>query len=300
MTIIVTKNDQQTVKVTETTVPNENFLQSFIYDNPDTIPLYEISQDIRAFVFAREFATDSGPIDAVAIDGEGNLYVIETKLYQNPDKRKVVAQVLDYGSALWKQRNNFESFLENVNKHTQKRFGMDLQDKLAEFLAEDREDTQKIIDNLKSNLEDGSFKFVVLMDTIHDSLKDLIHYINKNSQFDIYAVEYKFYEHDQYQIIIPKLYGSDQEKSVNIRKKVSSIGKSQFGHRKGTQAARIDELLIEGTTPEIAAKEVGSTASRVRNHIQHLRKNKDIPVIEENGKFKVSPEWLRNNPEDQP
>ncbi len=54
MTIIVTKNDQQTVKVTETTVPNENFLQSFIYDNPDSIPLYEISQDIRAFVFAKE------------------------------------------------------------------------------------------------------------------------------------------------------------------------------------------------------------------------------------------------------
>ncbi|MBK7447808.1 MAG: hypothetical protein IPJ45_17645 [Ignavibacteria bacterium] len=54
------------------------------------------------FVVAREFRTDSGSIDALAIDKDGDLYVIETKLFRNSDKRTVVAQALDYGASLWR------------------------------------------------------------------------------------------------------------------------------------------------------------------------------------------------------
>jgi RecB family endonuclease NucS len=58
---------------------------------------------------AREFSTKSGPIDALGVDKDGELYLIETKFYKNPDKRTVVAQVLDYGASLW---SNFRGPLE--------------------------------------------------------------------------------------------------------------------------------------------------------------------------------------------
>ena len=101
MAIIISKNGKNAKKIEKNTITQENYLQKYIYDNPDAIPLYDYKEDIRVLILAREFPTKSGPIDAIGIDRDGEIYVIETKLYKNPDKRQVVAQVLDYGASLW-------------------------------------------------------------------------------------------------------------------------------------------------------------------------------------------------------
>jgi hypothetical protein len=67
---------------------------------------------------------------------------------------------------------------------------------------------------MSENLNGGNFKFVVLMDTMHDQLKDLILYMNQNSKFDIYGVEVEYYKHEEYEIIIPKLFGAEVKKDV--------------------------------------------------------------------------------------
>ncbi len=46
------------------------------------------------------------------------------------------------------------------------------------FGVEDSE-SDLAFDNIKSNLEDGSIKFVVMMDKLEARLKDLISYINQ-------------------------------------------------------------------------------------------------------------------------
>jgi RecB family endonuclease NucS len=46
-------------------------------------------------VVARELQTESGAIDAFAVDENRDLYIVETKLYKNPHKRTVVAQALE-------------------------------------------------------------------------------------------------------------------------------------------------------------------------------------------------------------
>lgn len=79
--------------------------------------MYEINEDVRLLVLAREFNTNSGPLDAVGIDKEGEIYLIETKLYKNADKRKVVAQVLDYGAALWAHFRKPDEFLTELANH---------------------------------------------------------------------------------------------------------------------------------------------------------------------------------------
>ena len=55
------------------------------------------------------------------------------------------------------------------------------------------------------------------MDTIEERLKDLIVYINQNSQFDIYAVQLEYYKFEKYEIMIPKLFGVEVKKNVGTR-----------------------------------------------------------------------------------
>ena len=58
-------------------------------------------------------------------------------------------------------------------------------------------------------MNDGNFKFVVLMDHLPLQLKELIVFLNNNSEFTIYAVELEFYKHQNFEILIPKLYGAE-------------------------------------------------------------------------------------------
>ena len=102
MAIIVTKQGKNAIKIDPSRFEQEDDLQTYIAQNPDSLPLYEIKEDIRLLILGREFPTNSGPIDAIGIDKDGEIYIVETKLYKNPDKRLVVAQVRDYGASLWR------------------------------------------------------------------------------------------------------------------------------------------------------------------------------------------------------
>src|SRR3989338_3381026 len=133
MAIIISKNGKNAQKVEKSTFEKEDSLQKYIYDNQESIPLYDIKEDIRLLILAREFPTNSGPIDAIGIDKYGELYIVETKLYKNADKRTVVAQSLDYGAALWKHSNDFNEFLSVLDEHTQKIFKLKATEKIKEF-----------------------------------------------------------------------------------------------------------------------------------------------------------------------
>jgi hypothetical protein len=193
----------------------ENALQEYIHNNPESIPIYELREDKKLFIISREFSTNSGPIDAIGVDRDGDVYIIETKLYKNPDKRKVIAQALDYGASLWRHNIDFQKLLENFNKAVQEKFSISFAEKLKRFFeltAEEHEEA--LIENIKINFKEGNFKFIILMDQIGERLKDLIIFVNQNSKFDIYGVQFKHYNLDKYEIIIPKIFGVDIKKDI--------------------------------------------------------------------------------------
>jgi len=212
MVIIISKGGKDAKRVDKSEFEHEKYLQNYIQENPDSIPLYEISEDIRLLILMREFRTESGPIDALGIDKDGGIYLVETKLYKNPDKRLVVAQVLDYGASLWGQSADFVDFLRRIEEEVSKKQGVSLNQRIKNFFGLSDDEVSFIINNMKKNLNEGNFKFVVLMDELHPRLKNLITFINKNSQFSIYAVELEYYKYDQYEIMIPNLYGAEVRK----------------------------------------------------------------------------------------
>lgn len=214
MAIIISKNGKNAVKIDKSDFALEDHLQKYIYDNPESIPLYDIKEDIKLLILAREFVTKSGPIDALGIDKDGEIYLIETKLYKNPDKRMVVAQVLDYGASLWSNYRDFTNFTDQISFHTNKDSNKSISQRLEEFYQISEDEVNTLLENTRRNLNEGNFKFVVLMDHLHDQLKDLIIYLNNNSEFTVYAVELEYYKHKDFEILIPKLYGSEVKKDI--------------------------------------------------------------------------------------
>jgi len=95
-------------------------------------------------------------------------------------------------------------------------FKMPVNEKLKEYFGFEDGEVETFWNNVRANLNDGSFKFVVLMDKLHKRLKDLIVFLNQNSQFDIYAVELEYYKHDQFEIMIPKLFGAEVKKDIAV------------------------------------------------------------------------------------
>ncbi len=216
MSLIISKNGRNATKIDRTSFANEDELQGYIYENPDAVPLYEIKEDIRICILARELPTQSGPIDAVGVDADGDIYLIETKLYKNQDKRHVVAQVLDYGASLWRHFNDSTRFIALLEESAQKKFSIGLYEKLSDFFGIEEKEATVLIENIRDNLDGGKFKFVVLMDQLHDQLKDLILFLNQNSKFDVYAVELEYYKHQEFEIMIPKLFGAEVKKSLSV------------------------------------------------------------------------------------
>jgi hypothetical protein len=216
MSLIISKNGKDAKRIPRVSFSDEAELQQYIHENPETIPLNEIKEDIRLLILVREFPTESGPIDAVGVDGDGQLYLIETKLYKNQDKRHVVAQVLDYGASLWRHYGDFDSFRAVLERKVQDKWNISLEEKLESFFGLTPEDVPDLLNAMRNSLDEGTFKFVVLMDQLHERLKDLLRFINRYSRFDLYAVEIEYYKHESYEIMIPRLFGAEVKKDATV------------------------------------------------------------------------------------
>jgi len=303
MAIIISKNGQNARRVDQSNFDREAHLQQYIYDNPDSIPLYDIKEDIKLLILAREFSTESGPIDAIGIDRDGDIYIIETKLYKNPDKRTVVAQAMDYGASLWRHGTDFDSFISQAEESVKVKFKMSVADKLKEYFQIDDSGLEILYGKVNKNLDGGIFKFVILMDHLHDQLKDLIVFINENSKFDIYAVELEYYKHDEYEILIPRLFGAEVKKDISIsahtgaRKHWDETGFLSDLQEKlsGDSFDAVKQLFnfSKGVADEISFG-TGSERSSFSLKINRIS-NKSIITVRSDGSLSINTGWLSDN-----
>jgi hypothetical protein len=78
------------------------------------------------------------------------------------------------------------------------------------------------------------------------------------------------------------------KKDPKPKKPKEPVPTSRYGHREGSQAAKLDDLLFKGTTIKAAAEACDTKETRVKSHILHLQKKKGLTINEEEGVYKVA------------
>lgn len=214
MSIIVIRNGIAT-RVAAAEFALESAMQSQIAANPGILPLHEIRAGAELVAVVRELPVSAGYIDLLGFDAEGEVYVIETKLARNPDRRTVVTQALDYGAALWTGYAEPAAFFRVVDELLSRAGSPRLLDAMRAVHGGDEAAAARTLERISQNLGNGAFRFVIPMDQIGEGLKDLVRYINENSRFTVYLVELEQYQDGDFTVVVPRLFGAEARKTVS-------------------------------------------------------------------------------------
>jgi hypothetical protein len=223
MTIILSKDGKKFEKIESINFAHEVNLQKKIHDDEIMKKIkFGPDEDLTLLTLAREFESGSGPIDVIAISAEGDIYIIETKLGKNPDRREILAQIMDYAGAMWDKFRDFNKFEEKLKDN--KSFSAGSLSELIRnsgFEIKSDLDIDDIIEKMKQNFERGEFKFVTVWDKLESKLINTIDYLNEKSNLTVYAVTFEYYKVDGLEILIPTVYGRESEKRSVVKGKRS-------------------------------------------------------------------------------
>lgn len=194
--MMVRRENESGHVLTEVLAENEAQLQEIVKENPDLLPVDEFGMTGPLMVVGRETTLPSGYVDLVCLSRGGDLLLVEFKTGpQNSDFRHVLAQLLDYGSDLWRMSyEEFESTVANrffsssycQDDRLQKKASLD---EAAHAIWPDlsEEETALFRERLAQQLSSGGFHYVVVAqrftttileqiedDTYRETLRELL------------------------------------------------------------------------------------------------------------------------------
>jgi hypothetical protein len=228
MTIIARKDGKKFETIQKTNFELEKNLQKLIVDDQIMKKIkLDFDEETTLVTLSREFESGSGPIDVLAIDEDGSVYIIETKLHGYADgRRKILAQIMDYAGAMWNKFRDFSTFEKELERHnlTSKDNHILSGKSLSKIISDspleitDEEDAKNIIEKMKVNFSSGNFKFIVVFDKLDQKLINTIDYLNEKSNLlTIYAVTYEYYRENDLEILIPAIHGRAAEKKSIVK-----------------------------------------------------------------------------------
>ncbi len=160
---------------------DESWLQKQLHDTPSCLPMENIERGFRPLrAICREIPTSHGPIDNLFMTGDGDIVIVEVKLWRNPEaRRKVVAQALDYASCLFKM--SYEDFEKAVLKG---QFGAaEKPSSIYSLFTDDNEALGEadFVDAVSRNLSRGSIVVLVVGDGIRAETEQLTAVLQSHS-----------------------------------------------------------------------------------------------------------------------
>ena len=187
---VLIQRDGETFDLLEVPAPNEHHLQEIMKSQPQLIPSDDLGLDGDLLVVGRETALASGYIDLLCLSRSGDLVLIEFKTGpQNPDFRHALAQLIDYGSDLW--RLSLEDFDRGVVQQylTGGRVAPMLGavnltqaiDGSTWNITEDEHAT--LISRLTDVLASGDFHYVVASQRFTAAMQTSLEYVNATMRF---------------------------------------------------------------------------------------------------------------------
>jgi L-fucose mutarotase/ribose pyranase (RbsD/FucU family) len=175
---------------------DEGFLQEIIRANPSVLPAHELDKAYTQLIsIGREASTVAGSIDNLLATPEGNLVIVETKLWRNPQaRREVIAQIIDYAKDLssW----TYDDF-DAVAKAYSRRY-LSKQMSLSELMQSQfpQFDEKVFHDNLLRNIELGRVMLLVVGDGIREGVEQMVEYLQTYAtlHFTLGLVELQLYK----------------------------------------------------------------------------------------------------------
>jgi hypothetical protein len=281
---------------------DETWLQELLRTQPDILPVAEIEPIFFPMIpIGREVAVGTGAIDNLFISHRGYVILVETKLWRNPEaKREVVAQVIDYGSALSKW--SFDRLNDATKEYTRKYAGAEfgLIDWVEKQMGPVEGGKDFFEDTAAKNLRLGRTLALIVGDRIRQSVVEMLNYVNQypGLAMDVALVELQAYriekEHNWPLLIVPRIISRTEiiERSVVqvtvIDGKPPEIDVQQEKEKPGDVGRK---PLTEEAFWELLRENTGSTPSQYDgawNIIDDFRGENDIEIIPREGSIVVA------------
>lgn len=194
----------------------EKDIQGVIFDNPECLPISDIDESYNPIIsVCMELRTNAGPLDIFMITPNGDLLIIETKLWSNPEsRRKVVAQILDYAKEISKW--SYSDLQRELNRKLSTK-GNILYEIASKHYPEYALNEIDFVDAVSRNLRIGKFMLIIAGDGIREGAKNLTEFINKagNLNFSLALIELPIFKTSQNELII---FPRTVVKTVEIQK----------------------------------------------------------------------------------
>lgn len=185
---------------------DELMIQKLVFEYPETLPVSDIDEACTPLVpVCIELNTTVGPVDVLMVSPNGELTIIETKLWRNPEaRRKVVAQILDYAKemATW----SYEDLQREINRRIP-RSENTLYDLVKKQRPDEVPSEAEFVDSVSRNLSKGRFLLLIVGDGIREGANAIGEFLSSGAHlnFSFAMVELDLFSHTQIgTLVIPK------------------------------------------------------------------------------------------------
>lgn len=215
--VLLSRNQSQTINKVENI--DEISIQNIVFGFPDCIPVSDIDEAYNPLVpVCKELNTPVGPLDILMVTPNGDLSIIETKLWRNPDaRRKVVAQILDYANELSKW--TYEDLQREINK----KLGVK-GNTLYEIVCKTDSDLiiseADFVDAVNRNLARGKFLLLIIGDGIKEGASSITEFLTNSGHlnFAFGMIELTIFQINEFdRLVIPRTIVKTTEiQKINI------------------------------------------------------------------------------------
>lgn len=198
---------------------NEAYIQDLVFRYPACLPIDQIDRSFSSLIpVCCELNTPAGQLDVLYVTPEGQLVILEAKLWRNPEsRRKVVAQILDYAKEFSKW--DYEDLQREVSRATGKK-GNVLYDLIAEKNSAISE--SDFVDEVSRSLSSGRFLLLIVGDGIREGAAAITDFLSDvgSMAFTFGLVELAIYKAKDEQLVIqPRVLA----KTVIIQRTIISL-----------------------------------------------------------------------------
>ena len=161
---------------------NERWLQELIHRHPKCLPMEQIEPGLgRLIPVCLELPLRTGLVDNLMVTPEGNLVIVEVKLWRNPEaRRQVVAQALDYATALFElDYDQLEAAVRKADFD-----GADSPERLYDLVdGADALPEETFVDRVNRNLRNGRVVVLLAGDGIRSDAESLVNSLQAHANF---------------------------------------------------------------------------------------------------------------------